>query len=47
MATTDDLPSFAQWRGSIEGTLQQVRVGVEAIQGRLDTLIDRGERPLP
>jgi hypothetical protein len=83
MTTTDDLPGFAQWRGSVEGrlgrleaqaeiegmllalraaqqdhtarltevedrlgnvegALELVRVGVEAIHGKLDTLIRRG-----
>ncbi len=83
METTDDLPGFAQWRGSVEGrlgrleaqieiesmllalratqqdhtarltrvedrlgsvegALQLVRVGVEAIHGKLDTLLERG-----
>jgi hypothetical protein len=82
METTDGLPSFAQWRGSVEGrlgrleaqieiesmllalratqqahtarltkvedqlvkvegTLELVRVGVEAIHGKLDTLLER------
>jgi hypothetical protein len=27
--------------GSVEGTLQLVRVGVEAIHGKLDTLLER------
>jgi hypothetical protein len=34
MATTDDLPSYAQWRGSIEGRLGRLEAQVE-IEGML------------
>jgi chromosome segregation ATPase len=38
----DGLDRVEDRLGSVEGALQMVRVGVEAIHGKLDTLIDRG-----
>jgi chromosome segregation ATPase len=38
----DRLGNVEDRLGSVEGALQMVRVGVEAIHGKLDTLIDRG-----